>query len=289
LRQTSSDEHIEQSITQEGFYVCDLLNASELEEVRKHIKELGFGLDIGRKFRISVTGESLERKAEIFEKLCPVFQTAADRFLQAYKIVRIVIFDKCPGGHRVQVHPHPNLIAKSQFRSLTIWVPTSDTSAKMGTLYMIGGSHNVCSYIRAYDDYDFAFEGLSMRMVKRYSTPMLLTAGQAVVFDDRCLHWSPPNRSSSVRTAIQLELIPSETDLTVYYRTNDQELAKYALQEKTYRLEALTKAKPDDLTPLGTQRQPKISYTNREFVSLMQRFQPEAKTRKNWAQRLMGR
>jgi len=147
----------------------------------------------------------------------------------------------------------------------------------------------MCTYIRSYDDFDFAFRDVSMRHVKKYSTPMLLTAGQAVLLDDRCLHWSPPNRSRKVRTAFQLELIPREAELTIYYRSNDQELQKYALDEKTYRVASMTKEKPKGLTPLGTQRQPKIHFTNRTFVSMMESIRPQLKTRKNWVQRLITR
>jgi ectoine hydroxylase-related dioxygenase (phytanoyl-CoA dioxygenase family) len=108
-------------------------------------------------------------------------------------------------------------------------------------------------------------------VLERCSTPIAVHAGQAVVFDDRLIHWSPPNRSSLVRTALQLMLAPDEAELVTYYRTNAYELAKYAVDRTTYRKHWMIQVNPESLTPLGKVSQPEITYGDREFLSMVRR------------------
>ncbi|OGT65434.1 MAG: hypothetical protein A2993_04135 [Gammaproteobacteria bacterium RIFCSPLOWO2_01_FULL_47_190] len=72
------------------------------------------------KLRNSVVHESAARKNEIYEKFYPVFQRAADKFLQNYNLMRIAIFDKLPGGGTIRIHQHPHIVDESKYRSLTI-------------------------------------------------------------------------------------------------------------------------------------------------------------------------
>ena len=144
----------------------------------------------------------------------------------------------------------------------------------MGTLHIVKGSHKFSNLIRSYDDYRYAFGGVSKRVIKKYSTPILLKGGQDVILDDRLIHWSPRNKSSRIRTAFQLELIPQETELAIYYRANKQELLKYAIDAKTYRETSLTLEKPANLELIGKLNQPYISYGNKQFILMMQGVVP---------------
>jgi hypothetical protein len=269
MRTAFNQTRMENSLNRDGYVIVDFLQPAELEEIRNSTRELGFGIANKKKLRISIIHGTSESRNEIFEKLSPVFQRVVERFMQNYKVIRIGYFDKLPGGDGLRVHQHANLVDESKYRSLTVWIPLTDTNIKMGTLHVAKSSHLFTDYIRSYDDYFTVFEKVSARVMKRHSIPLSLTAGQAVIFDDRLIHWSPPNKSSRIRTAIQLELVPQEAELAIYYRANDQELLKYAIGEKTYRVSALTFEKPDDLQFIGKLNQPNVSYGNRQFISMI--------------------
>jgi ectoine hydroxylase-related dioxygenase (phytanoyl-CoA dioxygenase family) len=279
---------MEDKLFHDGYVVVDFLNPDELKEMQKGIRELGFGMDNEKKLRISVIQGSVEKRNEIFEKLSPVFQRTINEFLQNYKIIRIAVFDKLPGGDGIRIHQHANLVDESKYRSLAIWIPLTETKVDMGTLHVAKGSHLFTNFIRSYDDYFTVFENVSARVMKRYSIPLSLTAGQAVIFDDRLIHWSPPNISSRIRTAIQLEMVPQEAELAIYYRANEQELLKYAIDEKTYRVTAMATEKPDNLKFIGKLNQSNVRYGNRQFVKMMQAVNPETKFKSNFFERLFN-
>ena len=274
MRNIFSEKQREDSISQDGYLVVDFLNQDELEEIRRRSTELGFGMDNQIKLRMSVVQGPDENRQAIFERFLPIFQNAINRYLQNYKLIRIGIFDKLPGGKIVRVHQHPNLVDETKYRSVTIWVPLTDTTVEMGTLHVVKGSHQFSNHVRSYDDYFGAFERISSKVMARYSTAFSLRLGQAVIFDDRLIHWSPPNRSSRIRTAFQLISVPEEAELTIYYRANRQELSKYAISKESYRAIPFAQGKPDYLQEIEKLNQIPVVYKDREFISMMQERNP---------------
>lgn len=289
MRNVLTEKHLEDALTRDGYLIIDFLGQDELDEIRRGTAELGFGLDNQTKLRMSVVQGSDKNRHAIFERFSPVFQLAINRFLQNYKLIRVGIFDKLPGGKIVRVHQHPNLVNESKYRSVTIWMPLTDTTVEMGTLHVVKGSHEFSNHIRSYDDYFDAFERVSSKVMTRYSTPLTLKLGQAVIFDDRLIHWSPPNKSSRIRTAFQLISVPEEAELTIYFRANRQELSKYAISKESYKTTQFTHGKPDYLKEIEKVNQPAIIYNDREFISMMQKNNPGSLSqKKNFFERLLG-
>lgn len=288
MRTTFIDSQKEDSFTNDGYCVVEFLNPLGLDKVQDVIKELGFGINSEEKFRKSIIHDSVDKKKKLFEKLFPVSKRAADNFLQNYKILQIAIFDKSPEAGGISFHQHTNIIDESKYRSLSIWVPLIETTVEMGTLYVVKGSHKIFNHVRSINDYR-AFDNVSTKVMKKYSTPLLLKEGQAVIFDDRLIHWSPPNKSFHVRTAVRLLLIPEEADLAIHYRINEKELLKYAINEKFYREAALTIDKPDDKQVIGKLNQATVSYRDKQFISLMQTIHSDSPGKKrNLYNRLFG-
>jgi hypothetical protein len=278
MRTAFIDGSQEESLTKRGYVVTDFLEPEELQALRHGVKELGFGRNsiwnFKDRLRVSVTQASVEKRGEIFDMLSRILRGPVARRLEEYRILRVAIFDKLPGGRGVRVHQHANLVDESRFRSLTIWVPLTDTTQRMGTLNVIDGSHAFSRHVRSYDDFYCAFDGISNELIRRYSTPLPMKERRAVVFDDRLIHWSPRNRTTRVRTAIQLELIPREASLGIYYRTGDRELRLYAIDDETYRVSALAAGKPAGFEPIGTLDQASVRYSDEQFLKMAECIRP---------------
>ena len=289
MRAAFTEKQREEAITHDGYLVVDFINPDELEEVRQAVKELGFGVAHENKLRISTTHESVEKKIEIFEKLSPLFQRVADNILYNYKLIRIALFDKLPGGKENSFHSHPNLVDESKYRSFTTWAPLTATTVEMGTLHVIKGSHKFANHFRSYNDYFLPYKGVSRKLIGKYGTPLLLKAGQAVIFDDRLIQQIPPSKSTMIWSAIKLDFIPQEAKLTIYYRTNEKELLSYTIDEKSFREAALTIKKSDDLQLIGKLNQPNVSYSNKQIISMMKEVNPgAAKPDRNLFERLLN-
>lgn len=288
MRTVFIDSQLEDSFTNDGYCVVDLFNSSELELLQNFIYEFGYGTDNEEKFRKSIIQETSERRREFFEKILPIAQNPIKNILQNYKIIQISIFDKLPGGKSIKLHQHTSIVDETKYCSLTTWIPLAETSVEMGTLHVIKGSHKIFTQPRSFEDYNM-FDHVSEKAKEKFCTPLLLKAGQAVIFDDRLIHASPPNKTSEIRTAIRLQLIPREVDLEVHYRINDQEMMKYAFDDNLYPEILVADVNPANLTEIEKIRQPTLHYNTRKFSSILQSFHSDSTNQKrNFFQRLFG-
>jgi ectoine hydroxylase-related dioxygenase (phytanoyl-CoA dioxygenase family) len=289
MRRTFAQDQLEESFDNDGFNIVDLLTSDEVTAIRRGVEDLGFRADSEERFRITINQETAERKERIYERFTPIFQGATSAFLRDYTVMRIAIFDKLPGGGVARMHQHPHIVDEAKYRSLTTWVPLVDTSVAMGTLHVIRGSHRIFVHkTRTHNDYR-AFAGVSMNVAREYSMPVLLKAGQAIIFDDRLIHWSPANQSADARTAFQVALMPKEIDssLTVYYRDNWRTVSKYVMSPDTYRRSAITLQRPEELKFVVHLREPYVSYGNRQLRTMMRGFEPShAYLRRSLVERL---
>jgi len=288
MRAIFIDPQRENAFTNDGYCVVDLLNASELAEIQNNVKKYGYGIDNEEKFRKSIIHETSERKREFFEKILPIVKKPVNNFLLDYKIIQITIFDKLQGGKGIKLHQHTSIVDESKYHSLSTWIPLSETSVNIGTLHVIKGSHKIFTEIRSFEDYS-AFDSVSEKAKKKFCTPLLLKVGEAVIFDDRLIHSSPPNKTAHIRTAIRLQLIPKEANLEVHYRINDREMMKYAFDENIYPETRVAVVDPASLTEIRKVSQPIQHYNTSKFISMLQsRHSGSANQKNNLLKRLFG-
>ena len=126
------------------------------------------------------------------------------------------------------VHQDMTLVDESKFMGINIWSPLCDTNEENGALYLIPKSHRLFPTYRAatipnvYDKY--------VELVKKYMQPVYLKAGEAILFDNSIMHFSPINKSNEVRIATNVFITHNEAVITICY--NDKEKNKIELFEQ---------------------------------------------------------
>ena len=60
-------------------------------------------------------------------------------------------------------------------------------------------------------------------IIEDFMVPMNIKAGQAVILDDSIIHYSAPNKTNGLRLAIQLIMIPPDSQSIHYYMDNDSD------------------------------------------------------------------
>ncbi len=56
-------------------------------------------------------------------------------------------------------------------------------------------------------------------------------AGEALLFNQRLVHFSPPNTSEEIRYSIISSLIPSEADALLYYKEQDDSISVFKMKD----------------------------------------------------------
>lgn len=96
-------------------------------------------------------------------------------------------------------HQDPSFVDESIWGAANIWIPLVDISMDNGPLHVVAGSH-LCPRARRAFNQAFAFAEHE-RALTALATPLLVRAGEAILFAHSLFHFSPPNRSEAPRLA----------------------------------------------------------------------------------------
>jgi len=99
---------------------------------------------------------------------------------------------------------------------ITVWIPLVDSTLENGCLHLIPGTHKKRAVAHGQEDYsgtgylEIAPETIAKR--KKEIIPLPMKAGSAVLFNDRLIHSSTPNRARTVRWSVDLRYQPTDQD-----------------------------------------------------------------------------
>jgi phytanoyl-CoA hydroxylase len=97
---------------------------------------------------------------------------------------------------------------------MTVWIPLVDATLVNGCLHIIPGTHGSGLHNHHRESYTgTGYTELDAEYVKTERVvPIPLEAGGAILFNDRCIHMSTPNRSQTVRWSVDLRYQPTDQD-----------------------------------------------------------------------------
>ena len=115
---------------------------------------------------------------------------------------------------------------------VNIWAPLCDTNKQNGALHLIPKSHRIFPTYRnhnipnIYDQYH--------REIKQYMQPMYLKAGEAIIFDNSVVHFSPINKSKKNRIATNIFVTHKEATITICFKDVEKNKIEIFEQEDTF-------------------------------------------------------
>jgi hypothetical protein len=216
------EPHREQELRTRGYTVVRLLKR---DEAARLLKDLTVALRGG--FEPStVKGEQFDFHASFLasdpiyrqhahQAISERFQSLLDEILADYEILIAGLFVKQPGSGALPVHFDWSMIESPEEIGVNVWCPMVDVNAENGALHLVEGSQQLVRHIGAphTPPYCCGFEDAVMER----STMVPLQAGEALIYDNTILHWSPVNRSARPRPVIALNAIPRRAR-PVFYR-----------------------------------------------------------------------
>jgi len=136
----------------------------------------------------------------------------------------------------MDLHADWTYVDEQRHSSAAVWIPLVDVNEENGCLGVIEGSHKVTNSIRGpmirqssrQKDDDWA---------KRYGKLIPMKAGDAIVYDHRLLHYSPSNKTTKIRPALNLSMAP-ETASWLHYCLPEgaKEIELYAVPDSSFYL-----------------------------------------------------
>jgi hypothetical protein len=166
-------------------------------------------------FHSSFLDDDLVYRKRIHEMIKARFQPELDAILRDYEILIAGLFLKQPGSGAVHLHFDWTMIDDLDRVGINVWCPLVDVDETNGALRLVEGSHQLVRHIGAPHARPY-FKGYEAELMDA-SLSVPLRAGQALIYDNTILHWSPVNRSAAPRPVIAMNCLP-RTARPVFYR-----------------------------------------------------------------------
>ena len=213
----AKEEKLEAQLNEEGYAVIDFLNEPEVASFKlEYFKHFGqIDKTPGRFTTLQDTGNLMKKQMHSF-----IVQTVNPAMCRHFKDFVIPVSQfyvkKAFTSGDIDLHADSSLLLNHQLEPhYAIWVPLIDVDANNGTLTVIPRSHKVS---RAF--FGASFEGYHqehLEWLRQFEIPVVLRAGQAIIFDNNLLHNSTANTSAFNRLCFTFRVTHSASQYYSLY------------------------------------------------------------------------
>lgn len=203
----------------DGYVILDVLSPDEIRGLLDFAIQLDAKGVARRGFRVSMDLPDQDLVRSASAEIQRVIGTAlSSQVCDHQGFVASFVVKDATEASLVPPHQDWSFVDESQFTSATVWTALVDVGLDNGGLAVIPGSHKVLDYLRASPSPQCP-STISPHLFALYPYLQVQTlrAGQAIAWDHRLVHGSPPNRSGKTRIAAGLGIARKETPLLHHY------------------------------------------------------------------------
>lgn len=199
---------LEKEINSNGYSVIKLLTDAEIEKIFTLFSEHFPKREqyIGR--YSSMDHKDSKERLLIHEKIQAIVRHRLDLFFKDYFCPISILYSKRADGiSDTGWHSDPNFLLNQHLEPLySIWCPIVPVNQENGVLNVIPKSHRFLNNLRhPCLDWPLAKE---IKALDKLGKGFDLRAGEAIIYDARLIHGSPPNISMSERDCIVMRINP---------------------------------------------------------------------------------
>jgi len=246
------DSETNQRFLRAGCIVVDLLGAAEVDTLKDAYARLARPHRPG--FDATILSHDRDYREAVDAAVRAPVEAALAAIVPGYRVTFCTFVVKDPSGDASEVPMHQDwaFVDEQRFRSIGVWCPLVDVGLENGCLQVVKGSHAFPHPPRAACT-PFAYRELVPQLKKHFLEAIPMTAGQAMLFDPRLFHCSPPNRTDTVRVAATAVLAPREASLRYHHVIDAREPSRFEVFEVTDRfyLHHIAGRRPETAISLG--------------------------------------
>lgn len=168
-------------------------------------------------------------KEEIHQFLKPVLQQKLSAIAEGYHpIFAYYLTKKSAENTKITIHQDWALVDESMYFGFNVWIPMVDTDEKNGCFHLIPYSHRIFTNIRG-SNMDMPYIKIGPMLEQKCMKSIPLKAGDALIFDHRMVHYSPPNLSGNERIVVGLTTVPEGVPLIHYFKKSESAKEVYKI------------------------------------------------------------
>lgn len=208
------DVELQKQLNSNGFVVLDFLNDNELNFLidfykNKHPENVNG-------FYTSTFATDTNYRKEVDLAIQSQMKRNLENYFIDYKIhCGSFIVKGADEKSALKMHQDMTLVDESVFTGINIWIPLIDLTKDNGAIELLPRSHRLFKTYRGASLPDI-YDGIE-NCVHTLMQALYLKAGQAVIFDQSIIHYSPANKSSSVRPVINTFITHKDASIKICY------------------------------------------------------------------------
>jgi len=230
---TLADPALEERLTRDGYVVVDFAEADELAALREIYDRVDSGRDSG--YYPSIMSTDGRYKAQVHHEITGLFWPRFEQYLVGYRPLVGAFMVKHPGpSTAVPPHQDWNVLDEQRFRSVNVWIPTSEITPEVGRMAFLPGSHRYLRGLRGSPTFPTQWVNIHERIRDELMEAPELEVGQAIIYDNRVLHGTPPNRSDDTRVVAYINAIPVDASPRHFYRDPAGDVVEYEVDSSFF-------------------------------------------------------
>jgi thioesterase domain-containing protein/ectoine hydroxylase-related dioxygenase (phytanoyl-CoA dioxygenase family)/glycosyltransferase involved in cell wall biosynthesis len=210
-------------IETKGYAVIDFLDQSEVLNLLDFYKKQSLPEDLAEsELAFSINSSDASYRKFVTHEIQKIFTSKLTSLTPNHRVAFCTFGRKKPNASHsgMPLHQDPSVVDESLLKSFGLWCPLVDVNEKNGCLQVVPKSHLLNSKKRplfVFDGFPYSKETLSI-IQQQYLTAVPMKAGQALIYDRRLLHGSPPNLTNFERVAAIGILVPKDDPIHFCYR-----------------------------------------------------------------------
>jgi len=208
------DDKLREQFVENGYVIIPFLNQENIDELLGLYKQL---YPKGVKgFFTTTFANNVAHREQVNSAIRKVCMQHIEDVFKAYQLFFSSFIVKAPGeDSELIMHQDMTLVDESIFTGINIWCPLVDLNEKNGAIEVLPGSHKLFKTYRGSsipDIYDDVKDE-----VKSLMKSCQLKAGEAIIFDQSIIHYSPPNLSDEERPVINTFIAHQDAKIKICY------------------------------------------------------------------------
>jgi hypothetical protein len=214
MLQVFKSKDIQDSFEKNGFVVLPFYTQEEIKALTELYHDLHPHDENG--FFPSTFSKDKNYRSVADTQIRKIGQRSIEHYCQDIKVVCGAFIVKNKGEDSgMCVHQDMSLVDESIYTGINIWVPLVDLTIENGALFVLRGSHRMVPTYRG-SSISECFAPVMDEIID-FLEPILVKAGEAVIFDQSIIHFSPPNYSDQIRIVTNTYFTQQAAQFRTYY------------------------------------------------------------------------
>jgi|APTNR8051073442_1049403.scaffolds.fasta_scaffold30552_2 hypothetical protein len=212
------DVNVGKKLEQSGWALLDFCNQETIEVLEKKFTEL---LPLFNEMPLIITLLHQHRTVtqQVHNTILSELRADFNRHFRSYKVPIAHFFVKTKNSPHIGLHQDPMITDQAIQPSYGLWIPLIDTDENNGALAVLDGSHRWFHPFQA-DTVPMSIGEIWKRLIPE-CTILSLKKGQAVLMDNRLVHYSYPVLTNEIRPAAVIKLTHIDNTYYTLYQNNE--------------------------------------------------------------------